>query len=178
MAVAQHRVVLLSIDGYGLSEEEKGNAIFHARKPCIDALLRTQLHTRLDASGLSVGLPEGLMGNSEVGHLTMGSGRVLYQDLVRINLAIKHDEFGKCCAFSACRYSNCQSSAKNPALQGAFSHAKAHFGRVHFLGLVSDGGVHSHIDHLKALLQQAKKDQVPSSFVHFFADGRGRSVFS
>jgi 2,3-bisphosphoglycerate-independent phosphoglycerate mutase len=122
----------------------------------MDSLTSDGLSSIIDASGLSVGLPEGIMGNSEVGHLTMGAGRVSYQDLVRINKSLAEKSFHK-----------------NPVLLEACNRAKSTSNnRIHFLGLVSDGGVHSHIDHLKAFLAVAQEEKVGNSYVHFFADGR------
>jgi 2,3-bisphosphoglycerate-independent phosphoglycerate mutase len=118
-------------------------------------------YTTLDASGLAVGIPAGVMGNSEVGHFTIGTGRVAYQDLVAINLSISD-----------------KTLASRPVLVDAFTAAKSKTGRLHFLGLVSDGGVHSHIDHLEALLAAAKEASVPQSFIHFFADGRDTAPVS
>jgi 2,3-bisphosphoglycerate-independent phosphoglycerate mutase len=138
-----------------LSSEKKGNAIANAHTPNMTSLSRDFLHTKLDASGLSVGLPAGVMGNSEVGHLTMGAGRVDFQDLVRINQAIEQGDF-----------------AKNDTLQLAIRRAKAGNGRVHLLGLVSDGAVHSHIQHLFRFLEALKAGGVPQAYVHVFADGR------
>jgi len=154
-AQPRNRVVLVSIDGWGLSSEKKGNAIANAHTPNMTSLSRDFLHTKLDASGLSVGLPAGVMGNSEVGHLTMGAGRVDFQDLVRINQAIEQGDF-----------------AKNDTLQLAIRRAKAGNGRVHLLGLVSDGAVHSHIQHLFRFLEALKAGGVPQAYVHVFADGR------
>ena len=148
-------VVLVSIDGWGHSTKAKGNAIANAHTPHMDALSSSPLSVLIDACGLSVGLPAGVMGNSEVGHLTMGVGRVEFQDLVRINMALDDGSF----------YSN-------KVLQAALESAKQRGGRFHLLGLVSDGGVHSHISHLEAFLTAAKQAAVPDTFVHFFADGR------
>ena len=148
-------VVLVSIDGWGHTKAEKGNAAFHSHPPHMTSLTSSPLHCLIDASGLSVGLPKGVMGNSEVGHLTMGVGRVEFQDLVRINAALEDGSF-----------------YTNPRLTQALDKAKQGSGRFHLLGLVSDGGVHAHIDHLEAFLRAAKKAQVPHTFVHFFADGR------
>ena len=148
-------VVLVSIDGWGHSTKAKGNAIANAQTPHMDALSASPLSVLIDACGLSVGLPAGVMGNSEVGHLTMGVGRVEFQDLVRINMSLEDGSF----------YSN-------RVLQSALEGAKQNGGRFHLLGLVSDGGVHSHIEHLEAFLTAAKQAGVPNTFVHFFADGR------
>eukprot|EP00741_Cyanophora_paradoxa_P000413 tig00000404_g404.t1 len=155
MATVAQNAVLIVIDGWGIREDPYGNAIHAAKTPCMDALKKDANWAEVDASGLAVGLPEGLMGNSEVGHLTIGAGQVQYQDLVRINLAVKDG-----------------SLKRNKALTEAFANAKAKSGRLHFLGLLSDGGVHSHIDHLFALLEYAKDAGVPKTFVQAFTDGR------
>jgi len=149
------KVCLIVIDGWGMSEKQEGNAIYHAKTPVMDALCQGDGYTTLDASGLSVGLPAGLMGNSEVGHLNIGAGRVLYQDIVRINMTSDNKEFHK-----------------NEYFEKACSAAKNGNGRLHFLGLVSDGGVHSHINHLFSMIEAAKQLQVPKCFVQFFSDGR------
>ncbi|KAF6002412.1 hypothetical protein F1559_001773 [Cyanidiococcus yangmingshanensis] len=154
---ADRPVVLICIDGWGISESDYGNAIHAAETPVMDAFYgNAQNFAELDASGLAVGLPEGVMGNSEVGHLTIGSGRPQYQDLVRIDLAIKDG-----------------SLAKNKVLQEAIERAKSvSKGRMHLLGLVSDGGVHSHERHLFKLLEILHEAQVPEVYVHAFTDGR------
>ncbi|KAJ7381669.1 2,3-bisphosphoglycerate-independent phosphoglycerate mutase, partial [Desmophyllum pertusum] len=151
------KVCLIVIDGWGISENKEGNAIANATVPVMDAFCAGQhnAYTTLDASGLSVGLPAGLMGNSEVGHLNIGAGRVLYQDIVRINMTSENKEF-----------------AKNQVLAKAAEKAKASNGRLHFLGLVSDGGVHSHIAHLESLIDAAKELGVPKCYIQFFSDGR------
>ncbi|NTW28579.1 MAG: 2,3-bisphosphoglycerate-independent phosphoglycerate mutase [Coriobacteriia bacterium] len=143
------------MDGYGVSAENTGNAIAAARKPNLDAIFSRWPVTTLDASGLAVGLPEGQMGNSEVGHLNIGAGRVVYQELTRINLAVAD-----------------RSIFANPVLSGAMKAAAAGGGAVHLMGLLSDGGVHSHRDHLYALLEMAKACGAERVFVHAFLDGR------
>ncbi|XP_006820372.1 2,3-bisphosphoglycerate-independent phosphoglycerate mutase-like [Saccoglossus kowalevskii] len=148
------KVCLIVIDGWGVSDAVEGNAILHAETPVMDKLFEENAVT-LNASGFSVGLPDGLMGNSEVGHMTIGIGRIIYQDIVRINKSITEKTI-----FS------------NKALVDACNQAKQGNGRLHFLGLVSDGGVHSHIDHLFTLLDAAKEQGVPECFVQYFADGR------
>ncbi|MBA2358889.1 MAG: 2,3-bisphosphoglycerate-independent phosphoglycerate mutase [Actinobacteria bacterium] len=149
-------VVLVVLDGWGLAPPGPGNAVELARTPVFDRLWSTCPRTQLDASGEAVGLPPGQMGNSEVGHLTIGSGRVLYQDLMRVNTAIESGSF-----------------YENPALLGAFDRVRARGSRLHLLGLVSRGGVHSHIDHLKALLELARRQGLGErTFVHAFTDGR------
>lgn len=158
-----HRVCLIVIDGWGISEEVKGNAIKNAKTPVMDRLAtQADQYVTLDASGLSVGLPDGLMGNSEVGHLNIGAGRVIYQDIVRINMDVKENKIKDNPQFiDACKRAISTSS-----------------GRLHLLGLISDGGVHGHINHLFSLLEAAKFHQVPKVFVHFFADGRDTSPTS
>lgn len=150
------KVCLVVIDGWGISEEKNGNAIVNAKTPVMTKLSQVDgKYVTLDASGEAVGLPAGLMGNSEVGHLNIGAGRVMYQDILRIN--------------KDCRSGNI---SNNPYFVEACQRAIKNGGRLHLLGLVSDGGVHGHIEHLLALLAGAKKLQVPNTYVHFFADGR------
>ncbi len=149
-------VALVVLDGWGLAPPGPGNAVELARTPVFDDLWARYPHTRLKASGEAVGLPEGQMGNSEVGHLTIGSGRVLFQDLQRVNLAVRDG-----------------SLFRNEALLGAFRRARARDGMVHLLGLVSTGGVHSHIDHLRALLELARREGMEErTWIHAFTDGR------
>ena len=148
-------VLLVVLDGWGLRAEREANAIAIAGTPNMDALARDYPHTALETSGLSVGLPEGQMGNSEVGHTNLGAGRIVYQDLVRINRAIEEGAF-----------------YKNDALLLAARRARESGGALHLLGLVSDGGVHSHVDHLHALLELARREGVARAFVHAFMDGR------
>jgi len=149
-------VALVVLDGWGCAPPGPGNAVELADTPVFDGLWARHPHTTLEASGLAVGLPPGQMGNSEVGHLTIGSGRVIYQDLVRVNTAI---EDGSC--------------FENQALRGAFERARERGGNVHLLGLVSYGGVHSHIDHLRALWELARREGMQErTFVHAFTDGR------
>mmetsp|Transcript_30816 Transcript_30816/g.51940 ORF Transcript_30816/g.51940 Transcript_30816/m.51940 type:complete len:511 (-) Transcript_30816:421-1953(-) len=154
-APIKQKVALIVIDGWGISSDPHGNAILNAKTPVMDGFKKDHCWADAEASGLAVGLPEGLMGNSEVGHLTIGAGQVQYQDLVRITLSIKNGTL-----------------EKNKALVDAFANAKQKSGRIHFLGLLSDGGVHSHIDQLFTLLQYAKSAGVPKAFVHAFMDGR------
>ena len=149
-------VALVILDGWGCAPPGPGNAVALAKTPVFDALGERFPRTTLEAAGTSVGLPPGQMGNSEVGHLTIGAGRVVYQDLMRINQAIERREF-----------------FENPALIDAFARAREQHGNVHLLGLVSYGGVHSHIDHLRALLELARRqDMEDRTFVHAFTDGR------
>jgi 2,3-bisphosphoglycerate-independent phosphoglycerate mutase len=155
-------VALVILDGWGLAAPGPGNAVELADTPVFDRLWSEYPHTTLKASGEAVGLPPGQMGNSEVGHLTIGSGRVLFQDLMRVNQAIADG-----------------SLFENPALVGAFERAKARGGRVHLLGLVSYGGVHSHIDHVRALLELARRQGMEDqTFIHAFTDGRDVSPTS
>ncbi|KAI8807252.1 2,3-bisphosphoglycerate-independent phosphoglycerate mutase [Cladochytrium replicatum] len=151
------KTCLICIDGWGISEnpDPTGDAIRNAKTPVMDDLEKRYPFTPIAAHGLAVGLPDGLMGNSEVGHLNIGAGRIVYQDIVRIDLSIRDDKL------------------KNlPNLVAAFDRAKAGNGRLHYLGLVSDGGVHSHNQHLYALLAAAKEHDVPTTYIHFFGDGR------
>jgi 2,3-bisphosphoglycerate-independent phosphoglycerate mutase len=155
-------VALVVLDGWGCAPPGPGNAVELAQTPVFDRLWSTYPHTTLKASGEAVGLPPGQMGNSEVGHLTIGSGRVLFQDLMRVNRAIENGDF----------YSNA-------ALRGAFERAKARGGDVHLIGLVSYGGVHSHIDHLRALLRLAESEGMTDrTWIHAFTDGRDVSPTS
>ena len=148
-------VALVVLDGFGCAPEGPGNAVRLARTPVFDALWERRPHTTLIAAGRAVGLPEGQMGNSEVGHLNIGAGRVVAQDLVRIGDAVADGTL-----------------ASNPALQAAFAAAKAGRGVLHVAGLVSDGGVHSHVDHLRAIVGGARAAGVPRVAVHAFTDGR------
>jgi 2,3-bisphosphoglycerate-independent phosphoglycerate mutase len=149
-------VALVVLDGWGLAPPGPGNAIALAATPVFDRLWERCPHTTLAASGEAVGLPPGQMGNSEVGHLTIGSGRVLYQDLMRVNAAIRDGSF-----------------FASAALRSAFARARERGGGVHLLGLVSKGGVHSHLDHLLALLQLAEREGMGDrTWIHAFTDGR------
>ena len=163
MVNVDQKAVLIVIDGWGLPSEHSppdGDAIAAADTPVMDGFKAdgsktAQGYTELEASSLAVGLPEGLMGNSEVGHLNIGAGRVVWQDVVRIDQTIKNKEMNKI-----------------ESIQKSFTRAKDGNGRLHLLGLVSDGGVHSHILHLFSLLEVAKEIGVPHVFIHFFGDGR------
>jgi 2,3-bisphosphoglycerate-independent phosphoglycerate mutase len=146
-------LVLTILDGWGFSSSIEGNAIAAARKPTYDVLLRQYPNTLVHTSGPYVGLPDGQMGNSEVGHLNIGAGRIIYMDVTRIDKMIASGEF-----------------FKNPVLLDAMRHARAH--RLHLMGLCSDGGVHSLLTHLYALLKLAKQEGVEQVFVHCFMDGR------
>jgi 2,3-bisphosphoglycerate-independent phosphoglycerate mutase len=146
-------LVLTILDGWGFSPATEGNAIAAARKPTYDHLLHTYPNTLIHTSGPFVGLPEGQMGNSEVGHMNMGAGRVIYMDVTRIDLLISSGDF-----------------FRNPALLNAMQKAQGH--RLHLLGLCSDGGVHAQLTHLFTLLEMAKKHGVEEVFIHCFTDGR------
>ena len=149
-------VTLVILDGWGIAPPGRGNAVERARTPVFDDLVARCPTTQLAASGGAVGLPDGQMGNSEVGHLTIGSGRILYQDLVRVTRAVEDG-----------------SLLTNDALVGAFRRARGRGGDVHLLGLVSRGGVHSHIDHVRALLELARREGMDAeTWVHAFTDGR------
>lgn len=148
-------VALIILDGFALREETHGNAVAQAKKPNFDRYWSRYPHTLLRASGEAVGLPEGQMGNSEVGHLNIGAGRIVYQDLTRVTKAIRDGSF-----------------FENETFLGAIRHVKEHGSKLHLYGLLSDGGVHSHIDHLFALLELAARQQVPDVLVHAFLDGR------
>ncbi len=143
------------LDGWGIATNKNVSAVDQANTPFVDSLYERYPHSKLQASGLAVGLPEGQMGNSEVGHMNIGAGRVVYQDLVRVNKALLEREL-----------------YDNPVLNDAFDYAKRTNKNVHFIGLVSDGGVHSHIEHLKGLISLASEKEVNNVFVHAFLDGR------
>jgi len=159
MPVPDQKACLIVIDGWGVPSEtspKDGDAITNAKTPVMDEFATSDTgYTKLEASSLAVGLPEGLMGNSEVGHLNIGAGRVVWQDVVRIDQTIKKGEF-----------------AKNKVIAGVLQRAKDGNGRLHLCGLVSHGGVHSKQEHLYALLRAAKDAGVPKVFIHFFGDGR------
>lgn len=150
-------VCLVVIDGWGMSDLDrlKGDAIHHAQTPVMNHLAKTYPSTSIAAHGLAVGLPENLMGNSEVGHLNVGAGRVVFQDIVRIELCLKKRDW-----------------LNLPAFKAALERAKSGNGRLHLLGLVSDGGVHSHIRHALALIEECKQYGIKQCYLHFFADGR------
>jgi 2,3-bisphosphoglycerate-independent phosphoglycerate mutase len=148
-------VLLLILDGYGINRNKEGNAIAAARTPNMDRLFSIYPHSELESSGESVGLPEGQMGNSEVGHLNIGGGRIVYQDLTRIIKSIRDGEF-----------------KKNRALLRAMKEVKGNGSSLHLMGLLSDGGVHSHISHLYALLALAKEQGITKVYIHAFLDGR------
>ncbi|TKC15269.1 2,3-bisphosphoglycerate-independent phosphoglycerate mutase [Robertmurraya kyonggiensis] len=148
-------VALIILDGFACRDEVKGNAVAQAKKPNFDRLWNQFPHSHLTASGEAVGLPEGQMGNSEVGHLNIGAGRVVYQSLTRVNVAIRDGEF-----------------VENETINGAMDHAKKNGTNLHLFGLLSDGGVHSHIHHMYALLKMAAEKGVEKVYVHGFLDGR------
>ena len=147
--------MLMILDGFGIAEKSEGNAVALAKKPNFDRLVKEYPNTQLQASGMAVGLPEGQMGNSEVGHLNIGAGRIVYQELTRITKSIEDGDF-----------------FENEALMKAMKNAKENNASLHLMGLLSDGGVHSHIDHLKGLLEFAKKEGLQKVYVHAFMDGR------
>lgn len=148
-------VAIIILDGFGWREEEYGNAVAQANKPNFDRYWNEYPHETMLASGLAVGLPEGQMGNSEVGHTNIGAGRVVYQSITRIDKAIEDGEF-----------------ATNEALNNAIDHVNEHDSSLHLFGLVSDGGVHSHQRHLTALVKAAKDKGVDRVYIHAFTDGR------
>ncbi len=148
-------VVLMVLDGYGLNDKTEGNAIAMADTPVMDKLMATCPFQKGNASGLHVGLPDGQMGNSEVGHMNIGAGRIIYQDLTRITKAIEDGDF-----------------FENKVLLNAIDNVKQNGSKLHLFGLLSDGGVHSHNTHLYALLELAKKNDVKEVYVHCFLDGR------
>ena len=147
--------VLMILDGYGLNDKKEGNAVYLAKTPVMDKLMAEYPFVKGNASGLAVGLPDGQMGNSEVGHMNMGAGRIVYQELTRITKEIQDGDF-----------------FKNEALLAAMKNAKENNSAVHFMGLLSDGGVHSHNTHLYGLLEMAKREGVEKVYVHCFLDGR------
>lgn len=151
-------VLLMVLDGWGWREEKAGNAVLAARTPNFDHLWKNYPHTLVNTTGLAVGLPDNVMGNSEVGHMNIGAGRVVYQDLTRINQSIQDGSF-----------------YKNPVLLGACEVVKKSRGRLHLMGLFSDGGVHSHIAHLQALLELTQRQGVLDVAIHCFTDGRDTS---
>ncbi len=153
--MSKKTTVLMILDGYGLNEQVKGNAVAQAKTPVMDSLMAEYPFVRGNASGMAVGLPDGQMGNSEVGHLNMGAGRIVYQELTRITKEIQDGTF-----------------FENPALLKAMENCKKNNSALHCMGLLSDGGVHSHITHLYGLLEMAKRNGLEKVFVHCFLDGR------
>jgi len=155
------KVLLCIMDGVGLRDEKKGNAFLNAQKTTIDKILAEYPHISLNASGEAVGLPEGQMGNSEVGHQTIGTGRVIYQSLAKINKEIANGQF-----------------YQNRELLAAINHAKKNNSKLHLIGLLSDGGIHSNINHLFALLELCKKEHFTNVYLHPIMDGRDTSPTS
>ena len=149
------KVLLMILDGWGIAKDPSVSAIDQAHTPFVDSLYNKYPNSTLEASGMAVGLPEGQMGNSEVGHMNIGAGRVVYQDLVRLNKAVEDGSLNR-----------------NPVLLDAIKKANENNSNLHLIGLVSDGGVHSHIDHLKAICSIASDNGVNSLYIHAFTDGR------
>jgi len=149
------KVILMILDGWGKSPDPKVSAIDNADTPFVDSLYKNYPNANLLTDGMNVGLPTGQMGNSEVGHMNLGAGRIVYQDLAKINLAVKKNTL-----------------KEEKELIDAFNYAKSHNKDVHFLGLLSNGGVHSHIDHLKGLIEVSENYGVKNAFIHAFTDGR------
>ena len=148
-------VILCIMDGYGIRKNPVGNAVLEAKKPNLDRYFKTHSYTEITASGEYVGLPDGQMGNSEVGHMNMGAGRIVYQSLTLINKAIKDGDF-----------------YKNEKYLAAIEHAKKNHSKLHIFGLVSDGGVHSHIRHILAIIELAARSGLDDVYMHCFMDGR------
>ena len=148
-------IILCIMDGFGIRENQHGNAIYEAKTPCLDAFFKNYSFTKINASGEYVGLPDGQMGNSEVGHMNIGAGRIVYQSLTLINKAIKDKEF-----------------FQNEHYLNAINHVKKNNSKLHIFGLISDGGVHSHLNHILAIIEMAKQQGLDDVFVHCFMDGR------
>ncbi len=153
-------LTLIVMDGYGINPRKDANAIAMARKPHLDAIEKQWPHTQVATSGPAVGLPEGQMGNSEVGHLNIGAGKRVLQEFTRVSAAIHDGSF-----FS------------NPALLKAIAQVKRNNSKLHLCGLIGDGGVHAHQSHLEALLRMAARDEVERVYIHAFTDGRDTSPF-
>src|SRR5580698_4222384 len=153
--MANKKVILVIMDGWGIGKIQSADAIQHAKTPFVNSLYKNYPNTTLVTCGEAVGLPDGQMGNSEVGHLNLGAGRIVYQELQRINVAIRDGSF-----------------AKNEVLLNAIRFAKTNNKPLHLLGLVSNGGVHSHINHVKAIADVCKNENLQQVFVHAFTDGR------
>src|SRR5690554_5251823 len=149
------KVLLMILDGWGISQNPEVSAIAQANTPFIDSLYHKYPNAQLLTHGMNVGLPDGQMGNSEVGHMNLGAGRIVYQDLAKINMAVEQQKLNQ-----------------EPELQKAFEYAIKNNKNLHFIGLVSNGGVHSHIGHLKGLLSAAQKEGVTNMYVHAYTDGR------
>ena len=154
-------IILTILDGYGLRDNEHGNAVKLANNKIFNYLWNTYPHTKLIASGQEVGLPKGQMGNSEVGHMNIGAGRIVYQPLELINKSIEDKDF-----------------FENVEIKKVMKHVKENNSKLHLMGLVSDGGVHSHINHLLALLEMCKKEQISKVYLHLATDGRDVSPTS
>ena len=155
------KILLCILDGVGLTEETHGNAFYQAKTPCLDKLFKEYPNTKLDASGELVGLPMGQMGNSEVGHMNIGAGRIVYQPLGLINSKIKDESF-----------------YDNKVLLSILKHVKDNSSKLHIMGLLSDGGIHSHINHFIALLEMCKRKNITNVYFHIFMDGRDTSPYS
>src|ERR1700743_226901 len=153
--MSQAKVILIIMDGWGLGQKSSSDAIQHAKTPFVSSLYSRYPNSTLVTCGEDVVLPEGQMGNSEVGHLNLGAGRIVYQELQRINVAIRNGEF-----------------AKNEQLLASVRYAKQNNKHLHLLGLVSNGGVHSHINHLKAICDVCKAEGLSEVYIHAFTDGR------
>ncbi len=151
----KRKLILLIIDGWGITKNTSNSATFQAKTPFIDSLLKKYPFSELSASGIEVGLPKNIVGNSEVGHINIGAGRIVNQSLKKINNSINKKEFDK-----------------NKILLEAFSYAKNNNKAIHLMGLVSDGGIHSHIDHIKTITSIAKKHDINKLYIHAFTDGR------
>src|SRR5450755_2364024 len=149
------KVILIIMDGWGLGKKKESDAIQNANVPFVSSLYKKYSNTVLITCGEAVGLPAGQMGNSEVGHLNLGAGRIVYQELERINVAIKNGEF-----------------QKNDVLLNSLNYAKENNKPLHLIGLVSNGGVHSHLDHLKAITSLCREKNIENVYVHAFTDGR------
>ena len=156
-----NKVLLMILDGWGIGNHSKGDVVWSAHPVYLNGLAEHYPHAQLRTDGENVGLPDGQMGNSEVGHLNIGAGRVVYQDLVKINRAIRDN-----------------SIMENPEIKAAFTYAREKGVRVHFMGLVSDGGVHSSLDHLFKLCDIAQEYGIHDAFVHCFMDGRDTDPMS
>src|SRR5579863_6155171 len=153
--MANKKVILIIMDGWGIGKIQSADAIQHAKTPFVSSLYKNYPNTTLVTCGESVGLPDGQMGNSEVGHLNLGAGRIVYQELQRINVAVRNGEF-----------------QKNPVLLNSLNYARENNKSLHLIGLVSDGGVHSHISHLKTMVDCCQKASLPQVYIHAFTDGR------
>ena len=156
--MSKKTVLLAILDGFGKGKKDSSDAIYNANTPNLDSVFKNNPLTYLDASGLAVGLPENQMGNSEVGHMNIGAGRVVYQDLTYINKCIEDGSF-----------------FENPELLRILSHVESKGLNLHLMGLLSDGGVHSHINHLFAILKLSQKYKIKKIYIHAWLDGRDTS---